>query len=262
MAPASAPLLTVDLGNTRAKLRWWGALDGGSPLAALDLMAGDAGSAELARALARWRPARVALSSVASPATTGAWRARLTEAAGAPLEEPLGIANRCRSPERVGRDRLFAALGAVRLTGRSCLVVDAGTALTVDAVTTSSGEAGPPSFLGGSIAPGPDLLAAALAGGTANLPRVAPRPGVPALGRVTEEALESGITVGFRGAAAELARAVAREADLVGAPVVVTGGWRGLLLEPSACLPEPLVVAPELVHLGLLAALETERGAR
>lgn len=260
MASASAPLLTVDLGNTRAKLRWWAGPREQRPLATLDLSAGDAASAALGAALERWAAGRAALSSVASRATTGAWRARLAGAVGAPLEEPLGITNLCRSPERVGRDRLFAALGAVRLTRRSSLVVDAGTALTVDAVAADGTE--PPGFLGGSIAPGPELLAAALAGGTANLPLVVPRPGVPALGRVTEEALESGITVGFRGAAAELAREVAREAGLRGAPVVVTGGWRALLLEPTPCLPEPLIVVPELVHLGLLAALETEREAR
>jgi type III pantothenate kinase len=257
MAPTPAPLLTLDLGNTRAKLRWWSDARTPTPIGVLDLAAGDAASPELSEALGRWPPARTALSSVASRATTGAWRARLAEAGRVPLEEPLGIINGCRSPERVGRDRLFAGLGAVRRTGVSCVVVDAGTALTVDAVEV--GSAGPV-FLGGAIAPGPELLAGALASGTAGLPRVEARVGAPALGRVTEEALQAGITVGFRGAAAELTRSVASEAGLAGAPVVVTGGARALLLEPVPWLAGEHLVVPDLVHLGLLAALEASCG--
>jgi len=167
-----------------------------------------------------------------------------------PALEP-GLAILCREPASVGRDRLFAARAALDLCGDS-IVVSAGTALTVDAVRSDA------TFLGGAIAPGPALLARALAEGTARLPTIDPRPNRPALGRDTKEALEAGVGVGFRGAARELVERVGEESGLARAPVVLTGGARAFLLDPSAFEGRPLVVEADLVHLGLLRALEAE----
>jgi type III pantothenate kinase len=166
------------------------------------------------------------------------------------LDPGLEIA--CREPASVGRDRLFAARGAWQLLHSSCLVLDAGTALTVDALRASDGER--PVFLGGAIAPGPRLLARALSSGTARLPEVDPRPLPRALGRDTREALEAGVALGFLGAARELAARIAAEAGLGAAPLVLTGGARAFLEAPSLFDGRTLRVEPELVHLGLLAA--------
>jgi len=251
---AVAELLTVDLGNSRLKACRWS----GARLVARHSAEGD-DLAGFEAWLAAHGPTRVGLSSVASEARTARVLAQLAPHAEGQVRVPVPlVTNLCRSPERVGRDRLHAAAGALGLLGRSCVVVDAGTALTVDALRVS-GAMG--SFLGGAIAPGPALLARALATGTARLPEVAPRPGARALGRVTEEAIEAGIVIGFRGAAERLVEELARAAELAEAPVVLTGGASAFLLEPTSFTTRVLHHEPELLQLGLRAALEAD-GAR
>jgi type III pantothenate kinase len=69
-------------------------------------------------------------------------------------------------PDQTGPDRLLAAWAAATIYGTPVIVVDLGTATTVDAVD------GDGFFLGGAILPGLALAADALAEGTARLPRV------------------------------------------------------------------------------------------
>jgi len=262
-APESV-VATLDLGNTRGKARLWCIAPGAAPErlrdVALEVSSG------LGARLGAWlaegeRPRLVALSSVADPALEAEVAEAVDAAGGELLVAPSpGIENRCRHPETTGLDRLYAARGALEVAGRSAIVVDAGTALTVDAVVRS--PAGGGELLGGAIAPGPDLGARALARETARLPHVACEPGVPALGRDTEEAIRAGLVVGFRGAARALVEGIAAEAGLEGAPVALTGGARALLLEPTPFVEAELLVAPGLVHLGLLrAGLAAARGA-
>jgi len=171
-----------------------------------------------------------------------------TISGGAPWQEPREtLAIECEDPERVGRDRRLAAQGAYALVGAS-IVVDAGTALTVDAVGQG------PTFLGGAIAPGPGVLAEALGRAGAQLFAVEAQPGVKALGRSTSQALEAGISVGFAGAAARLVEEVSREADLSGVPAVITGGARVFFDREDLFGERTVHVFADLVHLGLLAA--------
>lgn len=245
-------MLTVDLGNSRLKAQHWRRIGGAFECAAR----WEQESAELEAFedwLERERPALAVLASVSAAARTERVGALLSARCGRLFVAPdSGLVNRCREPERVGADRLYAAAGAVALCVRSCVVVDAGTALTVDAVLVSDDER---AFLGGAIAPGPRLLASALTAGTARLPAVEPRAGARALGTVTEDAIQAGVVVGFRGAAERLVEEVAAEAGLGAAPVVLTGGASEFLLEPRPFTARPLEVVPELVHRGLLVAL-------
>lgn len=245
-------MLTIDLGNSRLKACRWA--ERGGSFHPGSTWSGAAGEGEALRSWARLgAPGPVALSSVASPDSTRRLAELLAADGARVLVRPdPGLENRCQEPERVGADRLYAAAGAAAILGRSALVVDAGTALTVDALVVDAGRR---VFLGGAIAPGPALAAAGLASGTANLPFVEPRPGARALGTVTEEAILAGVVVGFRGAAAELVRELARETGLEEAPIVLTGGAREFLLVPGPFTSRPIEVVPELVHRGLLAAL-------
>jgi len=252
-------MLTVDLGNSRLKACLWRESGASFECAAR----WDDESVELERFggwLERARAPLAALASVAALAQTERVLALLeAHCERAFLGPDCGLEIRCSEPERVGADRLYAAAGAADRCGRSCLVVDAGTALTVDAVLVSAGTR---AFLGGAIAPGPRLSAAALAAGTARLPRVEPRAGAPALGTVTEGAIQAGVVVGFRGAAERLVEELAREAGFEVAPVVLTGGAREFLLVPRPFTARALEVVPDLVHQGLLAALLRVAGAR
>ncbi len=71
-----------------------------------------------------------------------------------------------RAPDRVGTDRLAAAVAAneLRVPQRSAIVVDAGTAVTVDLITSDG------VFRGGAILPGIQTAAQALADATDALP--------------------------------------------------------------------------------------------
>ena len=69
-------------------------------------------------------------------------------------EVPMSI--RYDSPDTLGPDRLLAAYAAHCICNSACVVIDAGTAVTVDAVDGNG------VFLGGYIFPGADLMADAL----------------------------------------------------------------------------------------------------
>lgn len=243
---AAQPLLCVDLGNTRAKATLFPTDD-----APRLVYAGPA--RELGAALdPSWAPRLVALSAVCAVEQVAEVRALLegSFSGAAHITPDPGLTLRVDSPETVGQDRLLAARGALDLLSRSAVVVQVGTCLTVDAVSDAEGG----TFLGGAIAPGPDLLARALAEGGARLPAVEPLPGAAALGRDTARALQAGVAVGLRGAARELVLEVAREAGLEAAPVVLTGGAREFVREGLASLGRSLREDEHLVARGMAAA--------
>jgi type III pantothenate kinase len=249
-------IATVDQGNGSAKFTLWELERGGVRMARRRRSSREQWSAPAGLGFVQeWSPDALAISSVAGEAG----RTELAERIATQLRCPLlldldsGLENRTRTPETVGQDRLFAARGAVELVGRSAIVVDAGTALTVDALQAAV-EDRPAAFLGGAIAPGPDLLAASLASGAAQLYSIEPRAGVPALGRDTREALEAGVSVGFLGAARELVLRIAEAAGFDAPDLVVTGGARGLLRTLEAPGAGRRFEVEELVERGLLAA--------
>ncbi len=152
-----------------------------------------------------------------------------------------GIEIRYDPPSAVGMDRLVCARAAWKDYG-VCLVVDAGTAVTVDLV----GEG--PSFLGGAIAPGAGLMSRALGKGCALLPGdVDPGPSSEFPPASTRECIRAGVTLGFAGL---VDRLVEEFRPLAGkdVPCVATGGeaplWRALSRQPS-------IHEPFLVHKGL-----------
>jgi len=250
-------LLTVDLGNSSCSLVLWEELHvEAEPAQRLtwDRQAESLDDLEH-RLAALGSIDRALVSSVAGEELTASLEASLARRSGAVVSAPEhGLRLQVETPETVGQDRLYTARGAGLLARGALIVVDAGTALTVDAV----GPAGV--FLGGAIAPGPALLARALEAGGARLPKIAVEPGARALGRDTPGAMAAGVVVGFRGAARALVLEIAadpRLADLTtGTPtVVLTGGARAFLLQPAPFVPLPIREVGDLVHRGLLACL-------
>lgn len=264
-------LLALDLGNSACQVAWVAAPGAGG---AVETLVRLDRSVDLPRELGEWfrsrplpRGTRAALASVAGEEETLALVEWLTEACGcAPcVQPPAGLDLRLEDSSGVGCDRLYAARAALELSGMASVVVDAGTALTVDAVRPlrdPGADALRGEFLGGAIAPGPRLLAEALARGGARLPRVDGRPGVSALGKDTPSALEAGIGVGFEGAALHLLRRVADEAGLEQPATVLTGGAAPFLREVlAAAAPGPWFEDPNLVLRGLAAsALDVQGG--
>jgi pantothenate kinase type III len=278
-------LLLADLGNSRLKL----ALATGAPrcapaAAAPQVSAGavlrepsapaiefhatcalDVGTG-LASALEQlgpaWRAELGALSSVAAPeAQALVERALAPRCARGLRVNPTPLLRIATSePERTGRDRIYGACAAWARFGEDCLSVDAGTALTVNLVRATAGDAAwAAEFCGGAIAPGAALLARALATGGARLHEVEPRAVGPALGRDTRAALEAGIVHGLRGAARELVERIEAEHGGRALPIALTGGARALLAEPSFAPRRRVLVVESLVLEGLAQAVLAAR---
>jgi type III pantothenate kinase len=127
------------------------------------------------------------------------------------------------NPKEVGADRIVNALAAFTRYGGPCIVVDFGTATTYDAVS-ERGE-----YLGGAIAPGVQVSAAALFSATARLTRVELAEPRAVVGKNTVESLQSGL---LYGTAAEVEGVVERiEKELGGhAVVVATGGLAAVIV--------------------------------
>jgi type III pantothenate kinase len=149
-------------------------------------------------------------------------------------------------PETItGVDRLLNAAAAFDTLKQACIIVDAGTAVTVDFVD------GAGVFHGGAIAPGARLQLAALHEHTAALPSIEFRPpDGDAFGRNTAQAMLHGVFHGIRGL---VWRLVEQYAEAYGAfPLVVaTGGDAATLFENDELINR---IVPDLTLLGIEVA--------
>lgn len=254
-------VLTLDLGNSALKWVHWTAADAGAGEPDVQSCSWEeewcaALGHAVKSAAAHGDDLSIVISSVVNEERSGEVRASCAERTDAVfLNPPPALEIACDEPQTIGRDRLYAALGAWRSLKGPAIVLDAGTALTVDAVEGRERAC----FLGGAIAPGPRLLMGALATGGAQLFDIDLEGQTTALGRNSEEALRAGVRIGFCGAAAELVRRVSQEAELEDAPVVLTGGARGFLMQAGLFGERPVLEDPRLVHRGLLASLPNPR---
>ncbi len=145
------------------------------------------------------------------------------------------------TPGTLGADRIAAAVGAISVfPDTNLLVVDAGTAVTYDAVTDSG------RFIGGNIAPGMRMRLDALHRYTARLPLVE----VPReinyerfMGNDTASAMILGAVYGIVGAISYYHSHLPKDTK-----VVMTGGWAR---ELSNLCDFPVAVEPNLVSKGL-----------
>ena len=141
-----------------------------------------------------------------------------------------GIDIRVDHPSEVGPDLVADAVAAYERFRGACIAVDFGTAITFTCVD----ERG--ALVGVSIAPGLEVAAEALAQRAAKLPKVPLVPPRRALGKNTQEALQSGIVLGGVGMVEGLIRALSSE---------LGGNARVIATGPYA---EPIVGLTELIH--------------
>ena len=158
-----------------------------------------------------------------------------------------GVVNGYIDSRALGVDRWAGVVAACRRAGAEpVLVIDAGTAVTIDYVGTDR------IFRGGVIVPGRHAMCHALAVSTAQLREwaAAARPGALALQNPdTRGAVENGVRLALLGA---VERAVARYAGLAGPELItyITGGDADWL---QAGAGQPMQVVPELVLEGVCA---------
>jgi type III pantothenate kinase len=261
------PLVAVDVGNSRVK---FGLFDGAgvahaaalpAPSRSLDLAPGEDGFDALSLWLAphtprdvRWSigsvERQVSSRLVAWLRSAGAERITLLASIDLPLVVSLP------RPDMVGVDRLLAGVAAnrIRMPDVPAIVVDLGTAITVDLISTAG------AFLGGAILPGIGLSARALHEFTdllpwLDMPNLADPP--LALGRSTVEALRSGIFWGAVGGVKQLIELLS--AQVTGEPsIYLTGG-----AAPSVArlLTDSAQYVPHLTLAGIaITSKEAETG--
>jgi type III pantothenate kinase len=132
-------------------------------------------------------------------------------------ELDLGVPIRYHNPREVGADRLVNAVAAIHKYGAPAIVVDFGTATTLD-VISPLGE-----YLGGCIMAGVGISAEALFRTAARLPRIELVAPPHVIGRTTVEAMQSGILLGYAGAIDALVERIHKELGCE-TTVVATGG--------------------------------------
>lgn len=216
-------VLVVDVGNTRTHfgVAVGGTVSATATVATAEIAALERAAPAFVEAVRKAAPQAAAFVSV-RPAADDALRKfvrRLTRLTPVRLgvDRPIPIANRTDEPEMVGHDRLVNALAAHARTGGACVVVDAGSSVTVDVVAADG------AFLGGAIAPGVGLQAQILHDRCAQLPLVDAAVPDRAIGGNTVSAMQSGLHWGAVGAAQRIVAAVRAEAPAPHA-LVLTGG--------------------------------------
>lgn len=157
------PQLLLDIGNSRVK---WGVLDHGVIGQTGDI-ALEKFPVDLPRPIDSAMACNVAGTDVASIVS-----AAVKAQCGVSVSfvhasaEAAGVRNGYADPARLGADRWFALIGARAATPNPCLVVDAGTAITLDALAADG------QHLGGQILPGLTSMSRALGISTSELPNV------------------------------------------------------------------------------------------
>lgn len=244
-----APLLVMDAGNTRIK---WGLHDGRGWCAtgAVATRDGDALLAAVGRLPAL--PARLLAANVAGDSAR-----RAIEAAAGSLglqasflvASPAcaGVRNGYLEPGRLGADRWAALVGARARGAGPCVVANAGTAITVDALDAGG------LFLGGMIVPGVAMMLHALEGGTAGLR--AGRGAFAAFPACTADAMTTGALSAAAGAVLSMLERVGQRCGVTPS-LLLTGGAAG---ELQPLLPAGAQHVEWLVLEGLvtIASLET-----
>jgi type III pantothenate kinase len=230
-------MLLLDAGNSRIK---WALIQNGVWLYRDTVPVSD-GSA-LRRSLAPLPPpGRILVSNVAGEAVAqiirsacAVWNCKVEFIVA--QAEQCGVRNSYGQPGQLGSDRWAALIAAWQQMRATCLVVNCGTATTVDALS-GSGE-----FLGGLIIPGLEMMQNSLAAGTAQLTRSGGN--WKEFPRNTADAI-------FSGSVKATVGAILQQHALLGTPKAscLVGGGAAELIRPHLGLP--LQNGDDLVLRGL-----------
>jgi type III pantothenate kinase len=191
-------------------------------------------------------PSRVHVSSVLKGgrlADLTSWMSRywkLTPAMAEARAEELGVVNGYRLPTQLGVDRWLALLATRAVTVAPVIVVDCGSATTIDAMDASGRH------LGGVILPGLRLLARCLLANT-DIPAVQSSEAVDYFATDTATGIESGAMLATA-ASVEWMQGLLREKNGTAADCLLTGGNAELV---SGHLATPHRLVPNLVLQGL-----------
>jgi type III pantothenate kinase len=153
-----------------------------------------------------------------------------------------GLENSYHKPEQLGVDRWMAMVAAYHMTNTPVIVVDCGTAITIDMVNENG------LFVGGVIMPGLSSAFLSLKAGTDAVEEV-DKPGtiINVAAQTTEDAVQSGVLLGTAGGIERVVREHSLLADIP--PTVILTGGDAEKLMPQ--LTMPVVFQKDLVLHGL-----------
>jgi len=135
------------------------------------------------------------------------------------------------SPKDVGADRIVNGIAAYEKYRNSCIVVDFGTATTVDLISRK-GE-----YVGGAIAPGLLISLEALIQRASKLPRIEIIRPKEIVGRNTVNSIQAGIFFGYVGLVEGIVKRMQKE-SATQAKVVATGGLAPLVASECSSIHE------------------------
>lgn len=259
MEASRQKILAIEVGNTRSALQ---VFEGVKPAADSTRVASEARAITLAaQELMRGsQVAAVVLAGVNPPvlnAVEAEFRAKAeapgAEKSGVPgvvrlgTDVPVPIVNALVDDSTVGQDRLLCALAAYSVAEQACVVVDVGTAVTVDFV---DGEG---VFQGGVIAPGARMMLKALHEHTAALPELkfeVPSGERGPFGKDTKHAMQLGVANAIRGLVRTM---IEQYSEAFGAypQIIATGGDAGALFAEDDLVEH---IVPDLQLLGIAHA--------
>ncbi len=145
-------------------------------------------------------------------------------------------------PRSVGADRIVNAVAAYHKYRSSLIVIDFGTATTVDCISENG------AYLGGTISPGLKISSEALFQKTSQLPRIE-RFTLPAtvIAKNTINSMNAGIIYGYAGLVDGIVRRLKKELDS-NPKVIATGGLAPLIADVAETIDR---VEPNLTLEGL-----------
>ena len=253
-----SPCLFLDIGNTRTK--WLSietntTIESNKALEAFphsELIVGQSLDLIKSKLKSTLTPKDIIYVSVASKEITDEWQKNLQDIwpnanwhRFSSSENSCGLTNLYNNPKSLGADRWAGMIGAKSIyPSQNVLVVNAGTATTIDYIN-QSGE-----FAGGWIIPGLSLMLAALAKGTADLPDLSPANALePNFGQSTNDCIMQGCIQAQIGA-------ILRAIDLTKKPtkLILSGGnLEFLAKELTSSLPPQVTldIDKQLVLRGL-----------
>lgn len=152
-----------------------------------------------------------------------------------------GLNIRYENPREVGADRIVNSVAGIELYGAPLIIVDFGTATTLDYIDEEA------RYLGGAIAPGIGISTEALYEHAAKLPRIELARPKSTVGRNPVTSMQAGIVFGFAGQVDGIVERI-REEFGTDPQVVATGGLAGMIASESRTIE---VVNPLLTLEGL-----------
>jgi type III pantothenate kinase len=243
-------ILAIDAGNSRVKWGWHDGSDWTS-IATVSLIEFAASSDHVNPfSMTHDAPERIVISNVAGE---GAHQLLVNWTSifdAEPLwlraeAERCGVRNRYEKPELLGSDRWAALIAARAIHHGASLVVNAGTATTVDMLAEDG------TFLGGAILPGVELMRFVLHEHTGRLPI---QDGVHReMPRNTVDAIETGCRHAQAGAVERMYRVFR---DIAPAPLCIVAGGAGRTLVDQLSMPRRYVENLVLDGLARIALAE------